>query len=277
MLQRVFPQVARRELAELERAYRLELRRAHPVLQGVLHWSTPGRVWAMDHSRPPESIEGRYRWIFSVRDLASGLQLAWVGVEDESAVTTCRVLALLFLEYGAPLVLKSDNGSGFVSRLLQEFLAQQGVLQLLSPPATPRYNGSCEAGIGAMKVRTQDQAAWQGRAWCWTSADLEAARRHANEFYVRDERSGRTAQERWNSASPIKDAEREQLLETIQRLESELRAADSSAGGAPADKREQAAQRRSVVCRALEELGLLSINWRLITLPLKRRKLAKIL
>ena len=59
---------------------------------------------------------------------------------------------------GAPLVLKSDNGSAFVAEALQGWLRAAGVEALFSPPRLPAYNGSCEAGIGALKDRTAARA-----------------------------------------------------------------------------------------------------------------------
>lgn len=68
-----------------------------------------------------------------------------------TAATTLVVLAELFDRHGPPLVLKSDNGSAFNSQPLYELLASRAVLWLPSPLRTPRYNGSCEAGIGQMQ------------------------------------------------------------------------------------------------------------------------------
>jgi hypothetical protein len=72
-------------------------------------------------------------------------------------------------------VLKSDNGSAFIAAEFGEMLSAWGVWQLFSPPRMPRYNGSCEAGIGSMKSRTHHQAARQGRPGRWTCEDAEVA------------------------------------------------------------------------------------------------------
>jgi hypothetical protein len=50
-----------------------------------------------------------------VRDLASGYQLLWLPVPDESAAAAVAALGSLFREHGAPLVLKSDNGAAFLA------------------------------------------------------------------------------------------------------------------------------------------------------------------
>jgi uncharacterized protein YjbI with pentapeptide repeats len=46
-----------------------------------------------------------------------------------------------------------NNGANFVVDQVRDPLRQQGVTILLSPPYTPRYNGACEAGLGALKNR----------------------------------------------------------------------------------------------------------------------------
>ena len=140
-LRRVFPELRRCELVDLERDYRQAFRQSHRISREVLAWHVPRRVWAMDHARPPQPIDGRYSSILSVRDLGSGRQLAWLPVPDETEGTTCAALEALFAEYGALLVLKSDNGSAFRSGLLGDLLAQHGVTALFSPAVTPRYNG----------------------------------------------------------------------------------------------------------------------------------------
>jgi transposase InsO family protein len=144
-----FPNIPRCELVDLRRDYRREFREGNRQATEELTWHTPGRVWAMDHAEPPRPIDGLYRALISVRDLASGMQLAWLPVPDETAETTVDALRALFAEHGPPLVLKSDNGPAFKSGLVKELLADWGVVPLRSPPVTPRYNGACEAGIGA--------------------------------------------------------------------------------------------------------------------------------
>jgi hypothetical protein len=57
--------------------------------------------------------------------------------------------------------------------------AQQGVTLLLSPPDTPRYNGACQAGLGALKTRTDHLAARDGDPATWTCNQVEAARLQA--------------------------------------------------------------------------------------------------
>jgi hypothetical protein len=74
----------------------------------------------MDFSESPFLINQQYRYIFSVRDLASGFQLAWQPVASQTAEEVIPILRRLVQQHGAPLVLKSDNGSAFIAELLGE-------------------------------------------------------------------------------------------------------------------------------------------------------------
>jgi transposase InsO family protein len=207
-LRAAFPTIPRGELIALQADYRGHYRATHRRSIEELHWTLPGRVWAMDHTQPPSPIDGCYERVLAVRDLASGMQIAWLPVADETAETTARVLRMLFARHGAPLLLKSDNGSPFISHLLQELLAACQVVPLFSPPQMPEYNGACEACIGAMKDRTESLAARAGRIVHWTSDDLEAARRQANEFHRPWGHRGPTRSEVWTAREPITDDER---------------------------------------------------------------------
>jgi transposase InsO family protein len=231
-MQTTFPSIPRCELVDLQRDYRREFRQANRVAVEELTWYMPGRVWAMDHAEPPRAIDGIYEACFSVRDLASGLQLAWLPVPDETAETTAGALVALFIEHGPPLVLKSDNGSPFKSGLVGRLLADWGIVPLRSPPVTPRYNGSCEAGIGAMKVRTHYEAARNGCAGVWTSEDLEAARRQANEYHHPQGHTHFTPHQLWQSRAQIAYTERERFhlaVEQARRKQQQKRKCDPKA------------------------------------------------
>jgi hypothetical protein len=275
-LRAAFPQMPRCELVDLRRHYWEVYREHNRVAIAQLAWHAPGRVWAMDHAKPPRPVDGVWPDLLSVRDLASGMVLAWLPVADQTAATTRDALVGLFLEYGAPLVLKSDNGSAFqaeVAALLRDWQ----VIALPSPPQTPRYNGSCEAGIGGLKVRTQYQAALGGHPGLWTSEDTEAARRRGNEFHYPAGHDRPTPLELWQGRTPIDSVERENIHLTIERIRSQIHASLESTSAEPSTAARRAAIHRRVVRQALLELGILSTTWRLITLPLKPKKWAKIL
>jgi transposase InsO family protein len=242
-LQGHFAELPRAELRDLLRRYRrVWVQRHHQALH-VLHWQQPGRVWAIDFAEPPLPLEEGFTDLLAVRDLASGYQLLWLPVAAATAEETVADLQLLFTIYGAPLVVKMDNGSPFVAAATQALLALWRVVPLFSPPGLPAYNGAIEAGIGALKARTHAQAACHGHPEVWTAADREAARATANELARPRGARGPTPAQRWSQRRPIGAAERAAFRTTVERLEAEGQsaAAAPAAGSAPADRPEPAA------------------------------------
>jgi len=275
-VQATFPELARREAENLRDRFRRLWKLDNARLIHVLHWHHPGAVWAMDHAEPPRAIDGRWPCLLAVRDLASGCQVAWLPVLDETAETTISALQWLFLEHGPPLVLKSDNGSGFIADAIRRFLNRWDVRPLFSPPYTPQYNGSVEAGNGALKTRTHDEAARQGRTGHWTADDAEAARCMANEMTYPQGPLGPTRQECLRTSPRIsletraafgRTVERGQILERLQQgypLDTDL----GHAAQAQID--------RVAISCALVEHGYLSFTRRSITPSIKSQNSLRI-
>jgi hypothetical protein len=270
-----FPQMPPCELTDLRRRYWQTYRHHNRIALEELTWHAPGRVWAMDHAKAPQPVDGLYPSLFAVRDLASGMTLDWLPVPDETAATTRDALVALFREFGPPLVLKSDNGSAFKAEV-RALLDDWRVIPLPSPPRTPRYNGSCEAGIGGLKTRTHHQAALAGHPGIWTSEDTEAARRAGNEFRYPDGHQQPPPLVIWESRVPIEPEERQRIRLTVERIRSEIHQSMDPVSRSSLTAADQAAIHRRVVRQALVELGILSTIWRSITLPLKPKKWARI-
>jgi transposase InsO family protein len=198
-----FPDLPRAEIHRLVQDYRQEWIGQHPRWVQVLHWQKPGTVWAMDFSEAPQLVDGLYRYMLAVRDLGSGRQLAWLPLHAATASKTIAELTMLFTIYGPPLVLKNDNGSAFIHEEMDRFLKSWKVAQLFSPPACPGYNGACEASIRWLKVWTEAQAAARGRPGFWTTADMAAALRYANEHVRAWRGHGPTREEVWSHRERI--------------------------------------------------------------------------
>jgi len=262
-----FCDMPRCELIELQADYRELFRVTHVRTTETLTWHQPGRVWAVDHAHPPNPVEDWGAAILSVRDLASGMQLAWRAVADETAETTVAALAALFDEHGPPLVLKSDNGSAFKSENFQTLLAQHRVLWLPSPPRTPQYNGACEAANGHGKRRSEFFAAQRGCDDDWTTADLDHARWQGNCLVRPYGHLGPTHCDLWEQHQPIQFFERDQLAEAVARHRAQV-----IIEVGPNDHHHQHHVLRQAVRRALLELGLLTITRRSIPLPLNYKK-----
>jgi hypothetical protein len=265
-LKTCFPDATRSELRRLLVCHRS----LHAYRPDHLTWSTPGRVWAADYTEPAQLVDGRYRYVLLVRDLASGCQLMSLPVEHATAQTTVEALRLLFEVYGAPLVLKTDNGSHFTAREVTDLLSAEGVSHLRSPPRVPRYNGSIEAGIGSVETRAYHQAAMHGRSTAPTCDDWEAGRRESNAEARPWGPCGPPPEQRWNERTSITDNEREAFLAAasawmpIEQRRLEIQRARSRRDGAVTvlSMNDRATIARRAIRRALVERGELVIHSR---------------
>ena len=274
-LQDAYPQTPRSILSYLQTKYRQQFQAEHHILEESLEWTLPGAVWAIDHSQPPASIDGCYPQILAIRDLASGMQLAWTAVPNATAAEALAVLEALVREHGPPLVLKSDNGSAFISQTFAEWLAQWQITPLFSPVRMPRYNGACEAGIGAAKRRTAYLAARNGRPIDWCSDDLYAAQEWANHDHYPWGHAHGTAAERFAARTPIaqidRDTFRAAVVEYTHQVQREFCTPDQ-----PTTDTLSVTIHRRAVRRVLEELDYLDITRRTIPQPFHKAMCARI-
>jgi transposase InsO family protein len=268
-IQGMFPDMARREVEDLVRRYKRLLRSTKRRELHSLNWLQPGTVWSMDHADPPTIIDGAYSALWAARDLASRKKLAWIPVTDKSYEALEFPLHRLFAKYGAPLVIKADNGSAYISKKMDKTLARKEVTLLLSPPRTPRYNGSCEAGIASMKRHTEHQAKLMGRSSRWTTEDCEIARCLSNLTVRPWGPSGPTPEEVWKERKPITDELRARFRSCVLGYRNQFLEKKKNAQYNENDKKMEASIMRQAITRALIECDLLSIRRRRIPLPLK--------
>ena len=215
-LRAAFPTMTRAELDDLLARYRRVWRHRHQQPLHVLNWTTPGTVWAVDFAEAPNVVDGVGPYLLAVRDLASGKQLLWQPVPEATAAAAAEALAGLFMVLGAPLVVKSDNGSTFGAPAVATVLHSFGVLSLFSPPRTPSYNGAIEAGIGSLKARTAAHAARHGRSGWWTFDDVAAACLEANATARPRGPAGPTPDEVWAARASIAPADRVALAALVE-------------------------------------------------------------
>jgi transposase InsO family protein len=271
-----FPGLGCRELADLLARYRRAWRRRQKQLLHVLRWPVPGSVWAVDYAEAPWAIDGLYPYLLAVRDLSSGQQLLWLPVPEATAAQAQQALASLFALYGAPLVLKSDNGSAFGAAGTLALLEAAGVVALFAPPRLPRYNGSIEAGIGSLKTRTECQASRGGHPGEWTWEDVAAAQAAANETARPRGPSGPSPQQCWQGRPRLGAAARESFREEVAAWR-ELYSAQE--GWSPEAALTAAAERhrdRYAIRRALVGHGYLRYARRRIPLALRGQEAANI-
>jgi transposase InsO family protein len=268
-----FPEMARAELDRLVKGYRELWRQENRRPLHVLHWQRPGSVWAMDFAEAPTRINGVYPYLLAVRDLASGKQLLWRPVLATTAEVVRDELRPLFQAFGAPWVLKSDNGPAFRAEESKRLLQQWGVFALFSPPHTPSYNGAIEAAIGSLKTRTQRLGDQAGHPELWTSDLVEAARRQANDAPRRRCLHGATPDQAWDARLPLTAEGRADFQATVQRYQAE---GWHERGGQPAEMNhwDEAAVDRVALRRALVAHDLLLFTRRSIPAPIQRPKAA---
>jgi transposase InsO family protein len=271
-LRAAFPHLARAELDDLLHRYRRVWRERHRRPLHVLHWATPGTVWAIDFAEAPHIIDGIGSDLLAVRDLASGRQLLWQPIPAANAIVTSELLAMLFVRHGAPLVLKSDNGSAFGAPPVATLLDSFGITPLFSPPYTPSYNGSIEAGIGSLKIRTDAHAARHGRPGFWTGDDVAAAQLEANTYARPRGPHGPSPDESWAARTSIPPEQRLSFRHAVEDHRCTVR---QELGLSPRDTDSIATQRtvdRAAIRRALVGLGYLQVARRFIPPPIPRQK-----
>jgi Integrase core domain len=272
-VQTQFDTMARAELDDIRKVYRRLWRAQNRHLLHVLHWQRPGSVWAMDFATAPRAVDEIYPHVLAVRDLASGQQLLWQAVEHQDAKTVIEAVTMLFTIHGAPLVLKSDNGSAFVDEGLQRILGSWSVLPLYSPPHSPWYNGAIESSIGSLKRRSERHACQAGHAGVWTSADVMAARLEANQSRPR-RLHGATAAQTWALRAPLAQELRACFAATVEggRVEARRELALPETG--ELSRTQRAAVDRRAIRRAFVAHDLLLFRRRRIPAPIPTRKVA---
>lgn len=276
-LRAALPHLPRCQLIDLQQDYRCWFRTHYRQGQQRLRWHRPGTVWAVDHSEAPVVIDGVSKTIFAVRDLASGMQLAWLPVPSTAAKHAIPIVEALIQAQGAPLVLKSDNGSAFISDDWNRLLDRWQVTALYSPARRPQFNGSIESGIGAMKVRTEMLSITHGLGGSWTEQVMEAALYQANHLHRSERDPHRSAFQRWHNCQSITDKQRTEfrlvLDATTEKVQNQMAQADPSTCNSPKQAKRTT---RKAITQTLVELELLSVTWRSIPLPFNTQKMARL-
>ena len=276
VLRRSFPELPRAELQERLRAYRHDVLVKNGVEILALRWERAGAVWAMDFAAPPAPVDGVFPCVLSVRDLASGKALLWLPLPDKSAAVVRDALRVLFLRFGPPLVLKSDNESSLKAEEVGALLGAHGVVALHSPCYYPLYNGACEAGIGTLKTYAHHEAARHDRPGEWTCDDVEGARLRANELARPRGHAGPSPAEGWASRTALDPAARGtfyDLLDVERARQLEAARAEKQAELGDGDRTRV---ERQAITAALVAAGILVVRRRRISPPFKSRLWARI-
>lgn len=206
-LKLLHPEVSRRAIGEVKKAWVRSFKAAKRAAQQKLKWQGPGRVWGLDGTQTPQEIAGKGGRVLVLRDLASRYTLAAEPAREKSS-EVIPFLEKQFAKYAVPLVIKHDGGPGFTAKETQEYLRKKGVIPLLSPPYYPQYNGATERGMQDLKAYAQVSATLSGRGKKWLQSDLEKAVTMANQHQVKSQRTWSSAEIRFAKREPITDLER---------------------------------------------------------------------
>ena len=121
--------------------------------------STGNEVWALDFVSD-RTCDGKSLKILTVLDEHTREALA-VKVERKMGAADVRgVLLGLFMERGIPAFVRSDNGSEFAGRLLQEAMSAVGSEVALIAPGSPWQNGKNERFNGILVEEVLSREVW---------------------------------------------------------------------------------------------------------------------
>ena len=111
-------------------------------------WKWPTRPWARLHLDFLGPFEGKNLLI--VID-AHSKWIEAVCTPSTSSASVIEVMRTLFAQFGVPEMIVTDNGTGFVSSELEQFLKNNGVKHTTSAPYHPASNGLAERAVQIVK------------------------------------------------------------------------------------------------------------------------------
>lgn len=132
------------EVISVEKA---KLRREHNAQKGSYKVSVLDRdvIWAQDttfNNRSPFEV---------IKDRGSLKLLCADAVDSTGAKDLTAVLKRQVDDRKPPLVLMTDNGSGYKSKEFKDYVVNNKIIHLRSRPRCPEQNGAAERGIRELK------------------------------------------------------------------------------------------------------------------------------
>ncbi len=137
--------ISRREFQRLVRKARQEIKRGKRERKEQIQWLQAGLIWAMDASEYEErDSEGQKVHLQQIQDLASRYKFQPMAGDYPDGEGIAGHLQAQINRYGAPLFLKRDNGGNENHSMVDEVMAENGVIPLNSPAYYAPYNGGIE-------------------------------------------------------------------------------------------------------------------------------------
>ena len=164
LLRREGWQVGRKLVQRIRREHGLKVKRwtKRPRRRGCSTGTIPTKaqranhVWTWDFISDRTDNGGKLR-ILSIIDEYSRECLALHVARQLTAADLIKVMEELVAQRGAPAHIRSDNGSEFVARTLQAWLAERQVKTLYIEPGSPWQNGHVESFHGSLRDECLDR------------------------------------------------------------------------------------------------------------------------
>ena len=112
--------------------------------------TSKNHVWSYDFGMD-RTQDGKAFRILTVLDAFTRESLAIHVKRKLNSQAVLHVLGKLFLQYGPPQHIRSDNGPEFVASAVRDWLARMDVKTLFIEPGSPWENGCCESFIGKLR------------------------------------------------------------------------------------------------------------------------------
>ncbi len=201
-------QVGRKLVQRIRREGGLRVKRwmKRPRRRGKSTGTIPTRaerinhVWTWDFISDRTDNGGKLR-ILSVIDEYSRECLALHVARKLTAADLVEVMAKLVTQRGVPAHIRSDNGSEFVARALQSWLASQHIKTLSIEPASPWQNGHVESFHGSLRDECLDRELMLSLAEA--RVVIEDYRQHYNEERPHGGIGYRTPAQAFNEAQAL--------------------------------------------------------------------------
>ncbi len=125
-------------------------RRCGTSTTGAVKALSPNHVWSYDFVAD-QTVDGRTLRFLTVIDEYTRRGLWIECARHLTSVDVIRVLEQLVELHGAPSIIKSDNGSEFVAKAVQEWIQNRGIDARFIDPGSPWQNGHNESFNGVFR------------------------------------------------------------------------------------------------------------------------------
>jgi len=125
-------------------------RRRTPITQRAYSATSPNEVWSYDFIHDRTEYGQKLKFLTVLDEYTR--ECLEIRVEKRmSSRDVMETLDELIQERAAPCYLRSDNGSEFLAKQLQEWLGEQGVTPIYIEPGSPWENGFIESFNGKLR------------------------------------------------------------------------------------------------------------------------------